>query len=85
MERWECTELKPVSFPEQNIVYVAPANWDEAKNGPCGDLPAFRDPLGLANTCCYEFDFNDIEALLNGSKLYLTIYGPQPVIGWEIR
>jgi hypothetical protein len=77
--------LKPVSFPEQNIVYVAPSNWDEAKNGPCSDLPAFKDPSTGANTCCYEFSYDDLHRIEQGAKLYLTIYAPQPVIGWEIR
>lgn len=76
--------MKPVPFPEQNRVYVAPINWNEATMGECRDLPVRQENGAI--TSCFELDSDDKALLSRGAKLYFTIYTDvQPVIGWEIR
>lgn len=76
--------MKPIPFPEQNRIYVAPKNWDAATMGECRDLPVRQENGAI--TSCYELDLADIAALECGAKLYFTIYTDvQPVVGWGIR
>lgn len=77
--------MKPVPFPEQNRVYVAPKNWDEATMGVCRDLPVRQENGAI--TSCYELDDEDLFLIQSyGAKLYFTIWTDvQPVVGWEIR
>ena len=76
--------MKPIPFEGMNRVYTAPANWDEATMGRCGDLPVRQEPGAI--TSCYELDSDDLYRLAAGEKLYFTIYqNHQPVVGWEIK
>lgn len=77
--------MKPIEFKEQNTVYIAPRDWDEATYGVCGDLPVQRDEVNQTVTSCW--DLSDVEAQLvaDGARIYLTIHGEQPPVMLEVR
>lgn len=54
--------MTPITFPGVTSVLGAPPGWDEAKNGPCVDMPVMR--RDGAFTSCWRLSFRERLALL---------------------
>lgn len=77
--------MKPAMFREMTHVFGAPPDWDAEKQGECMGLPVAFDPAAGTYTSCWVLEPEDIAALAAGGRVYLTIYGFQPVVALAVR
>jgi len=62
----------PVDFPQRNRILTAPKKWDEAKYGPCADLPVYNNHDVTAT--CWRLTLKERFMLLLGFRnLWLIV------------
>jgi hypothetical protein len=73
-------------FREMTHVLGAPPDWDADAHGECLGLPIAFDASGPTITSCWELDAEDLTALADGGRVYITVWGTtQPPIGLTVR
>lgn len=60
----------------------APEGWDEARDGLCVGLDVLID--GHEFTSCWEPTSDELERLVAGAKVYLTVVGGQPPVCLQV-
>lgn len=72
--------MKPVPFPEQNIVFYPP----EGMEDKCGRLPAFRGEGQVIS--CWRLRFWERLQLLFTGRLWFSVIGnEQPPVWFGVR
>ena len=70
--------MNPGKINSSNRALGAPANWDPARDGPCGSLP-IRDgsePSGLPSmTSVWEPSEDEIARIVAGEPVFLRVIG----------
>lgn len=74
--------MQPVHFDLVNCIYKAPQDWNEAEHGPCKDLPARREDGNV--TSRWRPSYEELQALLAGGAIELTIHGGQPAVALRV-
>jgi len=72
--------MLPVSFPEQNKVYLKPEGWTDEQ---CSDLPVWQGaaPIDEAgNTApviisCWQFSKEDLDEIQKTGRVWLSVTG----------
>lgn len=70
--------MKPVAFKGANKVYTSPKNWEEEKDGKCGDLPVFEGTDSRGHNVivsAWQPSEKDLKRLNEGKPLFLQIVG----------
>jgi hypothetical protein len=79
--------MKPVSFPEQNLVLNAPKDWDEKRQGPCGGLPVHRCHDGRIISV-WHLSLKEFFHIIFSRKIVLTVLsasGTQPPVSLGVK
>src|ERR1700733_13287433 len=79
--------MRPTKTRDMTITYKAPQNWDQAVDGPCGDLEVRVQTHGgndlpeLVST--WKPDANELAMLNEGGviELFIITTGRQPPVG----
>lgn len=70
--------MTPQHFDGVTAIYKAPPDWNEAKHGPCVDLPVQRtDEFAISR---WRPTYEELQMLCNGGSVEIAIAGGQPAI-----
>lgn len=75
--------MEPIKIADANRVFVAPKQWDEAKHGPCFDLPARQ--VGDTVATGWKPSPEELALLVAGGYVVLTIFGRQPPVSLHVE
>lgn len=78
--------MKPAMFETMTHILGAPDKWDASKHGECSGLPVEVDRENMTFTSCWVPTPEEIEALVNGGRIYVTVVcNFQPPLRLDVR
>lgn len=79
--------MKPAMFEAMTHVLGEPTNWRADEHGECLGLPVNIDTTkGGTFTSCWVLDAEEVAAIVNGGRVYLTVFGcSHPPVAISVR
>lgn len=76
--------MRPINFPGANINFTAPRNWNDEKDGVCGDLPVCVNKEHGQFTSVWEPSAEERERIAKGENIALTCVGVQTPVRLDV-
>lgn len=77
--------MNPAKIIAATIRYIAPKNWDSAKDGECGDLWVRLEQDRRVAASAWKPTPEELALLVQGHSVVLRIWGAQPVVSLSVE